>query len=310
MESRPLVSVVIPAYNSGRTIRATVESALDQTVGDLEVIVVDDGSQDETVPVVKAIEDPRVRLVRRPNGGAAAARNTGILEARGRWVALLDSDDLWVPDKLERQLLVLDADPTVLAVQSGAYFVDDFLRVLYVRRCFQPEDNLLTFLRFQNMPNVASTWVIDRQKLVEIGMLDEDLAILEDWELSVRVARYCNPVCIEDPLSLYRVHPGNRSRDLDLHVAPGFRVLERLFADPTLPQPIRERRREIYARFFTMLCGGAFKVRRWRTCAYWGFRALRTDPRMLRYIGTLPARRIRRLTARAGLPAGARTEHA
>ena len=211
MESRPLVSVVIPAYNSGRTIRATVESALDQTVGDLEVIVVDDGSQDETVPVVKAIEDPRVRLVRLPNGGAAAARNTGILEARGRWVALLDSDDLWVPDKLERQLLVLDADPTVLAVQSGAYFVDDFLRVLYVRRCFQPEDNLLTFLRFQNMPNVASTWVIDRQKLVEIGMLDEDLAILEDWELSVRVARYCNPVCIEDPLSLYRVHPGNRS---------------------------------------------------------------------------------------------------
>lgn len=294
----PLVSVVIPAYNSARTITATIQSALAQTVGELEVIVVDDGSSDETVASVEAIGDPRVRIVRRENGGAAAARNSGIRAARGRWVALLDADDLWLPEKLERQLAVLESDPAVRAVQSGAYFVDDELNVLYVRRCFQPQDNLLTFLRFQNMPNVASTWMVEREKLIEIGMFDEQLAILEDWELSLRIARHCNPVCIPEPLSRYRVHPGNRSRDLDLHVAPGFRVLDRLFSDPTLPPQIAARRREIYARFFTMLCGGAFKVRRWRACAYWGARAAITDPRMLGYAAALPLRRLRRMATR------------
>jgi glycosyltransferase involved in cell wall biosynthesis len=294
----PLVSVVIPAYNTARTVRATVESALEQTISDLEVIVVDDGSADETASVVLAIEDDRVRLVRQPNGGVAAARNAGIRESRGQWVAFLDSDDVWLPYKLERQLAVLDAHPDVLAVQAGAYFVDDELRVLRVRRCTQPRNILLTFLRFQNLPNAASTWVVAREMFDRMGMFDTELAILEDWEMSLRIARYCNPICIPEPLSMYRVHPGNRSRDLDIHVAPGYHVLERLFADPTLPEDIRTHEREIYARFYTMLCGGAFKVRRWGACAWWGFKAVRTDPTMLAYIGALPARRVARRTQR------------
>jgi hypothetical protein len=160
---------------------------------------------------------------------------------------------------------------------------------------------LLTFLRFQNLPNAASTWVIDRAAFERIGLFDPSLAILEDWELSIRLARYCNPICIAEPLSLYRLHPGNRSRDLSIHVAPGFRVLDSLFSDPTLPREIKVRRREIYARFYTMLCGGAFKVRRWRACAYWGARAIWTDPRMLAYMAALPMRRVtRRLSSERG----------
>jgi glycosyltransferase involved in cell wall biosynthesis len=290
----PLVSVVIPAYNSSRTVRATVESALAQTVSDLEVIVVDDGSSDDTADVVTAISDPRVRVVRQSNAGAAAARNAGIREASGQWVALLDADDLWLANKLKRQLEVLDANPSAQAVQSGAFFVDDALQILRVVHCTHPTNSLLPFLRFQNMPAVSSAWLIARDLLNRTGLFDEDLVILEDWDMAIRIARADEPISIPEPLVMYRVHPANRSLDLDIHIAPGFRVLGRLFSDPTLPQQVRDHEREIYARFYTMLCGGAFKVRRWRDCVYWGRRAVRTDPVMLGYIGALPVRRLSR----------------
>lgn len=294
----PFVSVVIPAYNAARTVRAAIDSALDQTVSDLEVIVVDDGSSDDTAEIVEGICDPRVYLVHQSNCGAAAARNTGIRHATGTWVALLDSDDLWLSHKLERQLAVLDANPSVLAVESGAYFVNDALNVLHVRRCVQPENPLLTFLRFQNLPNAASTWVFARCMVEKMGMFDPSLEILEDWDISIKIARYCNPICIPEPLSLYRVHAGNRSRDLDIHIASGFQVLRRLFADPTLPQCIRNHEREIYAYFYMMLSGGAFKIGRWSECFRWAIRALLTDAHMLGYIAAMPVRRLRRYLSR------------
>jgi glycosyltransferase involved in cell wall biosynthesis len=289
-----LVSVVIPAYNCARTIRQTLESALTQEDAELEVIVVDDGSSDATVEIVEAIPDPRVRLVRQSNAGPAAARNTGTLQAHGDWVAYLDADDLWLPHKLRTQLTVLSSRPDVFAVQASAYIVDDQLNVLWLNQCTQPENLLLAFLRFQNLPNAPSSWIVAREKLLEIGNWDADLAILEDWEFSLRLARYCNPVCLPEPLSMYRQHPGNRSRELDIHIAPGLLVLGRLFADPTLPAEVREREREVYARFYTMLCGGALRTNRWLTSARWGLKALRTDPTMLGYIATTPLRRQRR----------------
>lgn len=298
----PRVTTVIPAYNAARTITRTLESALTQTITDVEVIVVDDGSTDTTRDIVAAAEDPRVRLIAQPNGGVAAARNTGIANAQGEWVAFLDSDDLWLPHKLERQLELMAASPGCMASQASAYFVDDQLRPLKLRRCVPVADPLLTFLRFQNLPNAASSWIVRRTLLERIGGFDPGLEILEDWEFSLRLARHANPLCIDEPLTLYRVHPGNRSRNLDIHIAPGFTVLERLFSDPTLPAEVRSHEREIYARFYTMLCGGAFRVHRWGACAHWGVRALRTDPRMIGYMAALPARRINRRLAASRRP--------
>jgi glycosyltransferase involved in cell wall biosynthesis len=273
---------------------------LRQTATDLEVIIVDDGSTDGTLAVARSIEDPRVAVISQPNGGAAAARNTGIAAARGEWVALLDADDIWLPEKLDRQLATLAANPHASAVQCGVFRVSDDMELLGIDPCHETDDSLEDFLNFRNMPGMMSTLVIRRAKFQEMGGFDTDLEILEEWDMTIKTARYCAVVNMPDLLTLYRVHAGNRSRDLDIHIAPGFTVLRRLFEDPDLPAHIRARERHIYARFYTMLCGGAFKVRRWRDCARWGARALRTDPRMIAYMAALPARRLQRWLKRRG----------
>lgn len=301
------VSVVIPAHNAAGTIRAAVDSALTQTLTEIEVIVVDDASTDATAAVVETIADPRVKLLRRErNAGSSATRNAGIAAACGTWVGFLDADDVWLPRKLEVQLRAMDAVPGCLASQVSAYMVDADLKPLALRRCVPDPAPLLTFLRFQNMAAACSSWVVDRALLNRVGGFDPDLVMHEDWDLILRITPYAKPISIPEPLTLYRQHPGNRSRDVDSHVDSGLRILARVFADPTLPAEIRACRREIYARYYTMLCGGMFLARRWRGCAWWGARALFADPRRALYMLATPFRRRRRHTdADANPPAWA-----
>lgn len=294
----PLVSVVIPSYNSARTLVATVQSALAQTVSDLEVIIVDDGSRDDTLAVAHAIQDPRVKVLTQANGGAAAARNTGISAATGKYVALLDADDLWLPYKLQRQLEILEGGRGVLAVQSGAVFVDDELKVLSVRPCFQSHNPLLETLLFQNMPSNMSTLVIARHCFAKIGSFDVGLEILEEWDMAIKVARHCNLVSVEEPLALYRVHLGNRSRNIDIHIAPGLLVLQRLFAEPSLPLEVRCQRRRIYGAFYRMLAGGYFNSKQYSAFARWAAKSLAQDPAQVIYMGGLPLRRLARYMSR------------
>jgi glycosyltransferase involved in cell wall biosynthesis len=250
--SAPAVSVVIPAYNAAGTVQQAIASVLAQTFDDFELLVVDDGSTDDTGAVVRAINDSRIRLLTQPNGGAAAARNAGIACATGAWVAFLDADDLWLPMKLGRQLARMRPEPGCLASLGAAYFVDEELRLLKFRPCTPSKELLLTFLRFQNLP---------------AGGFDTGLAMIEDWDLSIKLARYANPICLEEPLTLYRVHASNRSLDVDAHLQSGLTILHRVFADRTLPAEVRRHEREIYARLYTMLCGGMLRVGRGRSCA-------------------------------------------
>jgi glycosyltransferase involved in cell wall biosynthesis len=311
MADAPSVSIVIPAYNASATVRASVDSVLAQAVEDLEVIVVDDGSKDDTTEVARAIDDPRVKVIEQRNAGPSAARNAGLAAARGRYVGFLDADDLWLPTKLVRQLHWLDAHPDVKAVQTGVFFVNDALEVVSVRRCRPSHDPLLQTLRFQNLPAFPSTVVAERSCLMEIGGFDTSLAILEDWNLALQLALRGNLGSIEEPLALYRVHESNRSRDLQLHVEPGYTILGRLFAPGSdLPEHIRAQERRIYARFYSMLAGGAYRNRDWAQLLVWAAKALRSDPRIAAYMAALPLRRFQRSKRSAPRAAGGTPDRA
>lgn len=306
--SAPLFSVVIPAYNAARTLEATVRSAANQTVRDLEIVIVDDGSRDDTLAVARAIAEPRVRVLTQPNGGAAAARNTGIEAATGKYVALLDADDLWVPAKLERQLEVLESGGSTHASQCGAYFVNNELQVLSVHPCPEGPQPLVDTLLFKNLPAFLSALVVRRDRLVEVGMFDTALEILEEWDMALKMSRFCGMWNVEEPLVLYRVHAGNRHRNVDIHIKPGLLILQRLFAEPSLPPEIRRMRARIYGTFYRTLAGGYFNAGQLPQFARWSAASFAMDPAQLLYMAALPLRRLQRRQSRQspGSPVDAR----
>src|SRR3989338_9975584 len=116
MVNNPLVSVVIPTYNGSRFIKETIQSVLDQTYTNIEAIIVDDGSKDNTPDIVKSINDSRIIYIRQENAGVSMARNNGINISKGEYIAFLDHDDVWLPCKLERQLLLFKENPVIAMV--------------------------------------------------------------------------------------------------------------------------------------------------------------------------------------------------
>jgi len=189
-EARPLVSVVIPVYNRAHLLGRAIRSVLAQTFVDLELLVVDDGSSDGPADVVGSFGDPRLRLVRLPRrGGAGCARNVGIGQARGDLVAFLDSDDEWLPSKLEQQIARLrqhSAGHTVVSCQFVRY--NDLTRRLAAPvRAFPRGDPFDQIVRGRAAP-IPSCVVVPRSALEAVGGLDEGLPCFEDHELWLRLA--------------------------------------------------------------------------------------------------------------------------
>lgn len=189
----PAISVVIPTHDRAHTLPRAIVSALEQTLPAREVIVVDDGSTDGTAALVAGYGE-RVRCLYQPNAGVATARNTGIRAAQGDWVAFLDSDDFWLPQKLERQAPAL-ADPTVTVCFANRTWTsrpdtDRFAEVgLTAASPFTFVDDALALLaRPQGSPLIASCCVYRRAELVRLGGYDPRLRVFEDLELDFRLA--------------------------------------------------------------------------------------------------------------------------
>jgi glycosyltransferase involved in cell wall biosynthesis len=215
----PTVSVVIAAYNAAAWIGQTLDSVLAQTYRDFEVIVVDDGSTDETAALV-ATYGPPVRHVRKPNAGTAAARNTGVREASGRYVAFLDHDDLWEPCKLEAQMRLFGGDPTLAWVYADAiYFDSDTGRVLHRASDLAPlrEGEVLADLLMANFIPFASA-VVKRDVLLDAGGFNEAEAYkhIDDWDLWLRIAPRHPVRYVAEPLVRYRVHATQATQQMNL----------------------------------------------------------------------------------------------
>lgn len=297
----PSVSVVIPAYNAAATVEAALASVFLQGTTSVEAIVVDDGSQDGTADLACALAARwPIRVIQQANAGVCAARNAGIARVETGLVAFLDADDIWLPDKLQRSVEALDADPAARAVQTGVLLVDGALQVLGERRCLAPRLDYYEALLFRGMPGLMSTLIMESTLIRELGGFDTSLSILEDWDLALRIVAVSEMRCLDEPLTLYRQHEGNRSANLEIHVAPGLQVLDRVFSDARTPKRIRGRRRRIYSAFYSMLMGSAFRNRQWRAVAGWGAKAVVADPRALGYMAALPLRAIGRQRTRRG----------
>jgi glycosyltransferase involved in cell wall biosynthesis len=190
-ELEPLVSVVIPVYNAARFIERSIVSVIEQTYRPLEIIVVDDCSSDGTGEYVTSLGHPLVTLVRlEVNSGAAHARNVGIKLARGKYIALLDADDRWLPDKLSRQVAFLESDPTLVLVGCNFVYVRDGMPGSRLfDRALPPSDNKDAWKTLLKYPFISTPCAVFRRDMLEkIEPFDEKLVIAEDQDLWIRLA--------------------------------------------------------------------------------------------------------------------------
>ncbi len=222
----PQVSVVLPTYNGGEHLAESVSSALSQSFGDLELIVVDDGSTDGSTDALPA--DPRLGLVRQPHSGVSAARNRGAKEAQAPLVAFLDADDRWLPEKLERQVETLRAHPDALLCYSAFAVIDPSGARLSAT--LGGEDCTYVSL-FAYNPIPVPTVLMPRKVLLEAGGFDPCYSVGEDWDLWLRLALQGSFCCVPDCLVEVRVAPHNAGQasgsDPWLTCLQGFSVLGR-----------------------------------------------------------------------------------
>jgi glycosyltransferase involved in cell wall biosynthesis len=253
----PRVSVVIPAYNAAPTLGRTLESVLKQTFASLDVIVVDDGSTDDTAEIAQSTGDVRVKVIQTPNGGVSRARNRGMAGASGELIALLDADDLWLPDKLEKQVNLMDAEPDIGVSFTAATRVDESGSVIGELPALMYDDYSAALLLYSVVISAAdSTAVIRRDVAEQLGGFDPNFSQCADWDYFLRASRVATIAPLPEPLVLYWTAASNMSRDIALLERDTFAVLRKTFDDPEFAAYVPIRRR-VYSNHW-MICSGSY----------------------------------------------------
>jgi glycosyltransferase involved in cell wall biosynthesis len=212
----PEVTVIVPTHNRPHLLALTLRTILWQQDVDLEVIVVDDGSTDDMAAVVSRFGDPRVRVIRHETPqGVCVARNRGVAEARGAWLAFCDDDDLWAPDKLALQLHAAHRAERMWAY-GGAVHVNLALRVMTAKPAPPAEQLVRVLPRWNLMPGGSSNVIARTEVIQAIRGWDPGLINLADWDLWARLAAAGMPAAVNRPVVGYRIHPGNASADTGL----------------------------------------------------------------------------------------------
>lgn len=260
MTSPPLVSVIIPTYNHARFVVQAVQSVLAQTYPHVEIIVVDDGSTDETTQVLEPLAG-RIRVATQTNAGVAAARNHGFALAQGQYLTFLDADDLFLPQKLARDVALLEADPAVgVAYCSWFYVAEDGEQVLGELRP-RKQGHLLEDLLLRRFHCVPGAATIRRTALEQVGLFDGRCPAAADTDLWVRLAYAGYPFASEEePLFRYRSVPGSMSRQLAGQEKDEFTRLDTFFARPDLRAEVRALQPQAYAILFYEYAGKYFHL--------------------------------------------------
>jgi glycosyltransferase involved in cell wall biosynthesis len=227
----PQISVIIPAYNAERTIRETIESVQQQTLQDFELIVINDGSNDRTLEVVQNINDKRLNIFSYENGGLPTARNRGMSKANGEFIAFLDADDLWTPDKLELQLAALKQHPEAGVAYSWTYFMEEKGESLSFHQSirYSFEGNVYANLLVSDFIHSGSNTLIRRQAIDSVGEFDPALKSCEDWDYWLRLSARWPFVLVPKYQILYRRSSGAMSSKVEVMKEASLIALEKAY---------------------------------------------------------------------------------
>ncbi|HYQ88691.1 MAG TPA: glycosyltransferase [Candidatus Binatia bacterium] len=276
----PRVSVVIPTWNRRRHLEEAIASVLAQTYTDYEIVVVDDGSTDDTRSWLEGrATDGRVVALHQENRGSSSARNAGLRAARGELIAFLDSDDLWLPRKLEYQIQLFDRNPAVGFVFCGSAKVDDH-GATSGSRVPTPDFRgraALAMIRRNMMP--TPTVVVRKRLALEAGTMYEDLQFGEDWNYWIRIAARCETDFVPEVLVHFRDTPGSLSRlDFDSFRANTLGLFRGLYRDPESAALLAPYRKEALSQAHTRIAEEALQRGRIDVAREESWRAIRFRP--------------------------------
>lgn len=213
----PKVSIVIPTYNRVDFLPKAVQSVLNQTYRDWEMIIVDDGSIDNTEEVANGYKESRIRYIaHKYNLGISASRNTGIKNSRGEYIAFLDSDDEWFPEKISRQMNIFQKEDSKCGVVcTGGYKIkgNQIMSIMSIKSIPINLDSFYERFLFENFIWISSV-LVKKECFEKVGLFDENLKSCEDWDMWIRIAKYYQFIFLETPLIKYVIHPGQKSENL------------------------------------------------------------------------------------------------
>jgi glycosyltransferase involved in cell wall biosynthesis len=223
------ISVIVPAYNAEKTVLETITSVLNQTFSDFELIVINDGSTDQTLELLSTVKDHRLKIFSYPNGGVPVARNRGLSHATGDFIAFLDADDLWTPDKLELQLATLQQHPDAGVVYSWAYYMDEEGESFHADNPIFFAGNVCAELLVRDFIVSGSNCLIRRQAIESVGEFDPSIPGADDWDYWIRLALHWPFVVVPKLQIFYRQSLGSVSSKVEAMETNNLRVIEKGF---------------------------------------------------------------------------------
>lgn len=234
------ISVIIPVYNAEKTILETIQSVQNQTFSDFELIIIDDGSTDQSLALVQSINDERVKVYSHQNGGVSRARNLGIAKAQGEFIAFLDNDDLWSANKLELQLQALQNNPEAGVAYSWNCYIDESGSSNFAARPFHFQGNVYGDLLLSNFLLNGSNPLVRREAIEAVGGFNPDLSAVADWDFYLRLAAQWNFVVVPQYQIFYRKSSASMTSKVDAVKAEGLQMLNHCFQTaPAISQAAR-----------------------------------------------------------------------
>lgn len=292
MSKEVKVSVIIPTYNSAHFIIEAVESVLNQTFTDFEILVIDDGSTDATKEVLIEKYGNLVRYFYKENGGVSKARNFGIENAQGKYVAFLDSDDAWIPEKLEKQVSALEKNAENKACYSSFFLCDENLIPVGVNESNRKSDALTDLLLIGNVVATPSTVIAEKELFQQVGGFDHELSQCADWEMWIRLATKTEFIYIDKPLLKYRQHGANMSKNAALLEKDSVLLMEKGFGLSDLPNELKAKKNQALARNYMVVAGTYFQAGYYKDFLRCAWKAVSLDSKQSKYLLDFPRRLI------------------
>ncbi len=225
----PKVSIIIPAYNAMDYLPQALESVLKQPFCNFEVLIINDGSSDDIVEWSSQVTDPRIKLISQEHQGVSAARNTGINNSQGKYIAFIDADDLWEPTKLEKQVNCLETNPQAGLVYTWTAFIDQFNQPIGLSKISHSEGNVWEEIVIQDMVSPGGSAMIRAECFDKAGLFDVTLSIGEDRDMWTRIAAIYDFAVIKEFLTLYRRHSQNTTISNEKIISQLSQVIEKTF---------------------------------------------------------------------------------